>query len=137
MKRSAEAIWKGTIKEGNGKISLESGLLKDAQYSYKTRFEEGKGTNPEELIAAAHAGCFTMKVSGNFSEHDFKPEKLDTKCEITFKEGKVAESHLILTAKVPGIEQEKFDELVQDAKENCPLSQLLDTKITLSATLEK
>lgn len=137
MKRSAEAFWEGTIKEGNGKISLESGVLKDAQYSYKTRFEEGEGTNPEELIAAAHAGCFTMKVAGNFSERDFKPEKLETKCEIIFKEGKVAESHLIFTAKIPEIEQEKFDELVQDAKENCPISQLLDTKITLSATLEE
>jgi osmotically inducible protein OsmC len=135
MKRKANAVWKGNLKEGEGNLSTESGILSKAQYSYKTRFENGKGTNPEELVGAAHAGCFTMQLSANLSEAGFEPEELETKAEVTFEDGKVSHSHLILTAKVTGIEQSKFEEIANQAKENCPISSLLDTKITLDAKL--
>jgi len=135
MKRKANAVWKGNLKEGEGNLSTESGILSKTQYSYKTRFENGKGTNPEELVGAAHAGCFTMQLSANLSEAGFEPEELETKAEVTFEDGKVSHSHLILTAKVTGIEQSKFEEIANQAKENCPISSLLDTKITLDAKL--
>lgn len=135
MKRKANAVWKGNLKEGEGNLSTESGILSKAQYSYKTRFENGKGTNPEELVGAAHAGCFTMQLSANLSEAGFEPEELETKAEVTFEDGKVSHSHLILTAKISGIEQSKFEEIANQAKENCPISSLLDTKITLDAKL--
>lgn len=137
MKRTASAIWKGKGKDGKGTLSTQSGILKDANYSYKTRFEEGQGTNPEELIAAAHSGCFTMKLSFNLSEADYKTEKLETSCEITLEKGKITHSKLTLDAKVPEIEQDEFDKLVKDAKENCTISMLLDTEISVSATLNK
>lgn len=110
-------------------------MLNKAQYSFKTRFEDGVGTNPEELIAAAHAGCFTMKLSFNLGGAGFTPENIDTKCDITFDNGVITESHLTVTAKVPGIDKAKFDELAGDAKENCPISKLLNTKISFEATL--
>lgn len=135
MIRKANAVWKGNLKEGEGNLSTESGILSKTQYSYKTRFENGKGTNPEELIGAAHAGCFTMQLSANLSEAGFEPEELETKAEVTFEDGKVSHSHLILTAKVTGIERSKFEEMANEAKENCPISSLLDTKITLDAKL--
>ena len=135
MKRKATAVWNGTIKEGKGTLTTESEVLNKTQYSFKARFEEGDGTNPEELIGAAHAGCFTMQLSANLSEKEFNPVELETKAEITFENGTVSRSHLILKAKVPGISQEKFDELVKDAKENCPISKLLNTRITLDSEL--
>ena len=135
MIRKASAEWKDDLKEGEGNLSTESKVLSKTQYSYNTRFENGNGTNPEELIGAAHAGCFTMQLSANLSEAGFKPEHLETQAEITFEDGKVSQSNLILTAKVPGIERSKFEEIADEAKENCPISSLLDTKITLDAKL--
>lgn len=135
MKRSASANWQGSGKDGKGLLSTQSTVLNKAQYSFKTRFEDGVGTNPEELIAAAHAGCFTMKLSFNLGEAGFTPDNIDTKCDITFENGAVTESHLTVTAKVPGIDKAKFDELVSDAKQNCPISKLLNTKISFEASL--
>ena len=135
MKRKATAVWNGTIKEGKGHLSSQSQVLQKTPYSFHTRFEDEKGTNPEELIGAAHAGCFTMQLSANLSKADFNPVELETKCEITFEDGSVTRSHLILSAKVPGISQEKLDELVNDAKENCPISRLLNTKISIESSL--
>ena len=135
MKRTATSVWKGTIKDGTGKLSTASGTLKDAQYSYKTRFEEGVGTNPEELIAAAHSGCFNMKLSAILSEADYHPEELETTCEIDFEDGKVKKSFLRLKARIPNIDQDEFERAVADAKENCPISQLLNTEIDFSARL--
>jgi len=135
MKRKGTAVWNGTLKEGKGTVSTQSGVLKGAQYSFSSRFEEGIGTNPEELVGAAHAGCFTMQLSANLTKADFTPGKLETTCEITLEGGTVTKSHLILTAEVPGIEKAKFDEIVADAKKNCPISKLLNAEITLSTTL--
>ncbi|MHA6280584.1 OsmC family protein [Salinimicrobium sp. CAU 1759] len=135
MKRNATAVWNGTIKEGKGNLTTQSGVLKKTPYSFKMRFEDESGTNPEELIGAAHAGCFTMQLSANLSKEDFNPVELETKCEITFEDGTVKKSHLTLEAKVPGISQEKFDDLVNRAKENCPISKLLNAEITLDSTL--
>jgi len=135
MVRNATAVWNGSGKEGNGQLTTGSGLLKDAQYSYKTRFENGVGTNPEELVAAAHAGCFTMKLSFVLGEAGVTPEKLETKCEITFENGSITKSHLIVNAKVPGISKEKFQEAVKNAEQNCPISKLLKTEISSEATL--
>ncbi len=137
MKRKGTAIWSGTIKEGKGTLSTQSGVLMDTQYSFKSRFEDGKGTNPEELIAAAHSGCFTMQLSANLSQEEYTPEKLETSCEITLNEGTITKSHLVLKATVPDIEKDKFDELVKHAKENCPVSKLLDTEITISVSLNE
>lgn len=137
MKRKATAIWNGTIKEGNGTLSTQSGTLKDTQYSFKSRFESGTGTNPEELIAAAHAGCFAMQLSAFLTEENFKPEKLETNGEVTFEDGTIKRSHLVLKARVPNIEKEKFDQLVTKAKENCPVSKLLKTDISVEATLNE
>lgn len=135
MKRHAIAIWKGTGKEGTGSLSTQSNVLSNTQYSYKSRFEDGIGTNPEELVAAAHAGCFTMKLTFNIDGAGFKAESLETKCDITLENGAIINSHLTLTAKINGISKEKFDELVADAEKNCPISKLLNTKITVEATL--
>lgn len=135
MGRHATAIWNGTGKEGSGNLSLESGLLSKAKYSYKSRFEDGPGTNPEELVAAAHAGCFTMKLSFVLQAAGFTPDELETECEITLADGAVTKSHLTLKAKVPGISQEKFDECAKEAKETCPISKLLNTNISLDASL--
>ena len=135
MKRKGTAVWNGTLKEGKGTLTTQSGVLKGAQYSFTSRFEEGIGTNPEELIGAAHAGCFTMQLSANLTKEDYTPGKLETTCEITLESGTVTKSHLTLTAEVPGIEKAKFDEIVADAKKNCPISKLLNAEITLSSTL--
>lgn len=137
MKRNATAVWHGTGKEGKGHISTQSKILNETQYSFSSRFEEGTGTNPEELIAAAHAGCFTMKLSFNLSGAGFTPDTLETKCVITLEDGAVTESSLTLNAKVADIGEEKFSELMNDAKDNCPISKLLNTKITLTHTLNK
>ncbi|WP_282456871.1 OsmC family protein [Chitinophaga sedimenti] len=135
MKRSATANWQGTGKEGKGKLSTDSGVLKDTQYSFNTRFEDGIGTNPEELIAAAHAGCFTMKLSFNLTGAGFTPGNIDTKAAVTFENGAIPNIHLTVKATVPGIDKAKFDELVLDAKQNCPISKLLNTDITYEAEL--
>lgn len=138
MKRYATANWKGTGKEGKGNITAQSKILEQAQYSFGSRFEEGVGTNPEELIAAAHSGCFTMKLSFNLTKAGFTPENIDTRCDITLDadKGEISTSHLTVKAKVPGISKEQFEELVTDAKLNCPVSKLLKATITCEATLE-
>ncbi|MBC8033411.1 MAG: OsmC family protein [Chitinophagaceae bacterium] len=135
MARNATAVWNGSGKEGSGHITTASSVLNKTQYSFKSRFEEGVGTNPEELVAAAHAGCFTMKLTFVLGEAGFTADELETKCEITFVNGEITRSHLILKAKVPGITQEQFDTATADAKANCPISKLLKTEITLEATL--
>lgn len=136
MKRKGSAIWNGSLKEGNGTVSLESGVLKDAQYSFKSRFESGKGTNPEELVGAAHAGCFSMQLSAFLSEEGFEPDKIETTSEITFEDGEIKKSHLILSASVPGIDKDKFEKIANKAKENCPMSKLLKAEITLEYDLK-
>lgn len=131
MKRNATAVWQGSGKEGKGNLTTESGVLESIPYTFKMRFEDGvTGTNPEELIAAAHAGCFTMKLSFNLNEAGFVADKLETKCEIKFENGAVIGSHLILKANVNDVSKEKFAELVKSAEENCPISKLLNTTIT-------
>ena len=138
MKRFATANWQGTGKEGKGSLTSQSTVLNKTQYSFGSRFEEGVGTNPEELAAAAHAGCFTMKLSFNLSGAGFPPANIDTKCDITLDpaKGEITSSHLTVKASVPGISKEKFDELVADAKANCPISKLYKTEITYEASLE-
>lgn len=133
--RRANANWKGTGMEGKGTISTQSTTLDNAQLSFKTRFEEGVGTNPEELIAAAHSGCFTMQLSFLLSEAGFIPEDLNTEAKVTFEDGTITLIQLILNGKVPGITEEDFQEAAQKAKEICPISKLLNTEITLSVTL--
>ena len=135
MKRTAKAHWNGTLKEGRGEITTQSTTLNNTQYSFKTRFQDGVGTNPEELIAAAHAGCFTMKLTFVLSDGGFNPESLETKCDITFENGAITKSHLTVKGKVPGISKEKFQEAVKDAEQNCPISKLLKTNISSEATL--
>ena len=135
MKRNATAVWQGSGKTGKGVLSAQSGILSNTQYSYNSRFENGPGTNPEELVAAAHAGCFTMKLSFILDAAGFTADELTTKCDITLEEGAITNSHLTLSAKVPGISQEKFDESVADAKVNCPISKSLNTAISVEAKL--
>lgn len=137
MKRNATAVWNGSGKDGKGTLSSQSGTLKDTQYSYKSRFEEGTGTNPEELIAAAHAGCFTMKLTFVLGEAGFTPDKLETTSTINFENGVLTESHLVVTGKVPGIDKEKFEAAIKDAEQNCPISKVLKLKITSEAKLEE
>ena len=140
MKRTADAKWQGDLKTGTGSISTASGVLSNANYSFKTRFEDGIGTNPEELLAAAHAGCFTMALSNQLAQAGMIAESLETKCTITIERldsgFAVTESLLELKAKVPGASQEAFDNAAQGAKAGCPVSKLYNTKITLNATLE-
>lgn len=135
MKRHATAVWNGSGKDGSGHLTTQSSTLDKTQYSYKSRFEEGTGTNPEELVAAAHAGCFNMKLSFVLGGAGFTPETLDTTCTITLGDGAITEAHLDLKATVPGISEDKFKECVEDAKANCPISKLLNTNITLEAKL--
>ena len=135
MIRHASAVWNGSGKEGKGTLTSQSGVLQQTQYSFNTRFADGVGTNPEELVAAAHAGCFTMKLSFVLGEAGFTPDSLETKCEITFENGTITKSHLTVKGSVPGISKEKFDECVKNAEENCPISKLLDTAISSEATL--
>lgn len=135
MKRNATAQWLGTGKEGKGTLTTQSQTLHHTPYSFVSRFENGAGTNPEELVAAAHAGCFSMKLSFNLTNAGFPPTSIDTSCDITLDQGSVAESHLKVQAAVPNISKEKFLELVQDAEKNCPISKLLNTKITCDSEL--
>src|SRR5215472_6548864 len=122
MKRRGSAVWNGSGKEGKGTVSTQSGVLKETQYSYKSRFEDGTGTNPEELVAAAHAGCFTMKLSFVLGEAGFTPEHLETTSHINFEGGVLTDSHINVKATVPGITKEKFDECAKNALDNCPIS---------------
>lgn len=136
MDRSATAVWNGSGKDGNGQLSTQSKALENVQYSYKSGFEQGTGTNPEELIAAAHAGCFTMKLSFVLGAAGFTPESIETTSTVTLHEGTVTKSHLVVKAKVPGISQDKFQESVDDAKKNCPISKALSAlEITAEAQL--
>ncbi|HZS53489.1 MAG TPA: OsmC family protein [Bryobacteraceae bacterium] len=140
MNRKASAQWKGDLKSGAGIISTESGVLSNVQYSFKTRFEQGNGTNPEELLAAAHAACFSMALSLMLQNEGLKADSIETTCTITLdKEGDgfaIKRSHLELRARVPGAAQEAFERATQSAKEGCPVSKLFDTEITLNASLE-
>lgn len=135
MKRRATAVWQGGGKTGKGHLTTQSTVLSKTQYSFGSRFEEGIGTNPEELVAAAHAGCFTMKLSFNLEAAGFIADDLETRCEINFENGVLTESHLILKATVKGINQDKFAELVKDAEANCPISKTLSIKIYVDFTL--
>ncbi len=136
MIRNATAVWNGSGKEGNGTLSTQSGVLSQTQYSFNTRFAEGSGTNPEELIAAAHAGCFTMKLSFVLNETGFTADNLETKCELTFENGAVTKSHLMVQGTVPGIDEAKWQESVKNAEENCIISKLLNVSISSEATLK-
>ncbi len=140
MKRKASAVWQGDLKSGNGAISTESGVLKEAQYSFGTRFENGPGTNPEELIAAAHAGCFTMACSAELGKAGFLPTVIHTTATITMEKNDagftVTASHLDMTATIPGIDEAKFIAIANGAKAGCPISRLLNAKISLAAKLE-
>jgi osmotically inducible protein OsmC len=135
MKRTANAVWNGSGKEGKGQLTTQSTTLNKTPYSYKSRFEEGTGTNPEELIAAAHAGCFAMKLSFVLQAAGFTADALDVSAEVTLDNGSITSSHLVLKAKIPGIDANKFKESAEDAKANCPVSKLLNTTITLDSSL--
>ena len=135
MKRHATAIWKGSIKEGKGTLTSQSEVLEQTPYSFNSRFEDGKGTNPEELIAAAHAGCFAMQLSAFLTEEGFEPQSLEAKGEVTLKDGSITNSHIILETKIDKIDRDKFDKLVEKAKKQCPISKLLDTEISVVASL--
>jgi osmotically inducible protein OsmC len=135
MNRNATANWKGTGKDGKGTLTTQSTVLNNTQYSYHSRFENGAGTNPEELVAAAHAGCFSMALSFGLQTAGFTADDITTVCTITLDNGSITQSHLVLKAKIPGIAKEKFDELTKEAEKNCPISKLLKTSITLDATL--
>jgi osmotically inducible protein OsmC len=135
MKRNATAIWKGSLKEGKGVLTTQSKTLENTQYSFHSRFEEGVGTNPEELVAAAHSGCFTMQLSAYITEAGFEIESIETKCVINLLEGTIKESNLTVNAKIEGISDAAFQELITKAEQNCPISKLFNTTITTSATL--
>ncbi len=135
MKRQATAVWNGSGKEGDGYLTTQSTVLNNTQYSYNSRFAEGIGTNPEELVAAAHAGCFTMKLSFVLGGLGLTPESLETNCTVTLEDGKIATSHLVVKGKVPGATAEQFQEAVKDAEENCPISKSLTAAISSSAEL--
>lgn len=140
MKRKAQALWQGDLKTGKGSITTDSGVLSKTQYSFGTRFENGTGTNPEELIAAAHAGCFSMALSAELGKAGFTPASIDTTSTVTLdKQGEgfaITEIHLEVTAKVPGITEAAFDATAEATKTGCPISKLFNTKITISARLE-
>lgn len=133
--RTANANWKGSGMEGKGLVSTQSTTLNNTQYSFKSRFEEGVGTNPEELIGAAHSGCFTMKLSFLLTDAGFVPDNLDTTAKVTFEDGAVTLIQLELNATVPNISNDEFQEIAQNAKETCPISKLLNAEITLVANL--
>src|SRR5450631_3103103 len=139
MQRTGSAHWAGGLKDGQGTVSTPSGVLKNTQYSFSTRFENGIGTNPEELIAAAHAGCFSMAFSAELGRAGFTPDTIHTAATITMEKTDagftVTESHLNMTAKVPGIDQPQFNAIANGAKAGCPISRLLNARISLDATL--
>ena len=139
MKREASAVWKGGLRGGNGTMSSDSGVLADTQYSFSTRFENGIGTNPEELIAAAHAGCFSMALSSELEKAKLAPESISTNSTLTFEKTDagftITTIHLDVVAKVPGADAEKFAEIANAAKGGCPVSRVLNAEITMDAKL--
>lgn len=137
MKRNATAVWNGTIKEGNGHLTTQSSVLNQTQYSFNSRFAEGLGTNPEELLAAAHAGCFTMKLSLDLTQAGYTPERLETKSIITLDNGKITQSELLLDAEVGGISAEEFEKIAREAEKTCPVSAAFSFKIILNINLKK
>jgi lipoyl-dependent peroxiredoxin len=139
MIRKASAVWKGNLKDGKGTISTDSGVLSNTQYSFATRFENGKGTNPEELIAAAHAGCFTMALSAQLGNAGITPESLETTAALSLDKldsgWTITKIHLDVTARIPGASQAAFDKAAEEAKAGCPVSRLLKAEITMTAKL--
>jgi osmotically inducible protein OsmC len=140
MKRKASAVWKGDLKSGKGAISTDSGVLSNTQYSFSTRFEDGVGTNPEELIAAAHAGCFSMALSAQLGNAGIVAESINTAATLTMEKLEagwtVTGIHLDVTAKIPGADRTAFETAAKNAKEGCPISRLLNAKITMDAKLQ-
>jgi osmotically inducible protein OsmC len=140
MKRKGSAVWSGGLKDGKGRISTASGVLEDTQYSFSTRFEEGKGTNPEELIAAAHAGCFSMALSGQLGKAGLTAERIATTASVSLEKSDAGFSitavHLEVRAKVPDADESAFDKAAADAKAGCPVSRVLNAEITMDAKLE-
>lgn len=135
MKRSATAVWQGSGKEGTGTMTTQSTVLNQSQYSYKTRFEDGAGTNPEELMAAAHAGCFSMKLSFVLGNSGITPDKIETNCTITMENGTITGSHIDCTVTAAGLTAEALEVATKDAKENCPVSRAYNMAITMDARL--
>ena len=140
MKRKASAVWRGGLKDGKGTISTDSNVLADTQYSFSTRFEEGKGTNPEELIAAAHAGCFSMALSGQLGNAGLTAESINTTASVTLEKTDagftITAVHLDVAAKIPGADQQSFETAANNAKAGCPISRLLNAPITMEARLQ-
>ncbi len=140
MQRTATAQWKGGLKDGKGTVSTQSGVLSQTQYSFSTRFENGVGTNPEELVAAAHAGCFSMALSAQLGNANMTAQSIDTKATLTLEKTEagftVTAIHLDVKARIPGGNKGSFDKAADEAKKNCPISRLLNTKISMSASLE-
>ena len=140
MKRSASAMWNGDLRSGRGTISSDSGVLSNTQYSFATRFESGKGTNPEELIAAAHAGCFSMALSAELGEAGLVAQSIETKATVTLEKAgagfAITAVHLTLIARIPGASQQAFETAADNAKTGCPVSKLLNATITLDKRLE-
>ena len=141
MKRKASAVWQGGLKDGKGTISTDSGVLANTQYSFSTRFEDGAGTNPEELIAAAHAGCFSMALSGQLGQAGLTAERINTTVSVSLEKTdagfSITKVHLDVTAKVPGADQAAFEKATANAKSGCPVSRVLNAEITMNATLEQ
>ena len=135
--RTAKAHWEGGGKDGKGNLTTESGVLKASPYAFKTRFEDAVGTNPEELIGAAHAGCFTMQLSFFLVEEGYIAESLDTEAKVFFEDGSIPKITLDLKGKVPGMDEAKFKEIATKAKENCPVSKLMNATVELTTTFEK
>ncbi len=140
MERKASAVWNGSIREGSGVLTTDSGVLSETRYSFSTRFEDGIGTNPEELIGAAHAGCYAMALSGNLGRAGLSPEKIETKATVTLVKQEagfaITAVHLDVSAKVPGADSETFQRVAEDTKMGCPVSKVLNAEITLEAKLE-
>lgn len=141
MKRNASAVWQGGLKDGKGTISTDSGVLANTQYSFSTRFEDGAGTNPEELIAAAHAGCFSMALSGQLGAAGLTAESINTTASVSLEKSDagfaITKVHLEVRAKVPGADQAAFEKATSNAKSGCPVSKVLKAEITMNATLEQ
>jgi len=139
MNRNGSAVWRGGLKDGKGTVSTQSGVLKDTQYSFSTRFEDGAGTNPEELIAAAHAGCFSMALSGQLGNAGLTADEINTTATVTLEKGAqgfaVTKVHLVVEASVPGASEEQFATAAGNAKSGCPISKLLNAEITMDAKL--
>ncbi|HLP12416.1 MAG TPA: OsmC family peroxiredoxin [Flavobacteriales bacterium] len=135
MKNQASAVWKGTGVDGSGNLNTTSGVLKNTPYSYKSRTEKTGSTNPEELIAAAHAGCFAMKLAFAFSAAGYTPDTLETECEVSFEAGEIKSSALTIKAKIKGIPESEFKEIVEDAGHNCPVSQMMKAPVTVKSAI--